>query len=112
MKGSLPAFNDEVSEFIIAVAGGGGIAFVQREDQVRGIGSHHKDPYVQHIARCQHHFTLAVRVFVGGVFVQCHLGDEAAFLGWNCQINDTERETIMRSGSPNNYLHSTYRFSS
>lgn len=112
-RGYPPFFNDEISEFIIAVTGGGCITFVQRQDQMCGIGSNHKDPYIQHISSCQHNFTLAVRMFVGGIFVECHLGGETAFLGRNCQVNDTKREKIMRQGTPNNYVYSiTYHFSS
>lgn len=61
-----------------------------------GVSADHKDPDVQHISSRQHHFTLAVRMFVGGVFVERHLGGEAAFLGWNCEVNDTEREISMQ----------------
>lgn len=61
-----------------------------------GVSPDHKDPYIQHISSCQHHFTLAVRMFVGGVFVERHLGGEAAFLGWDCEVNDTKRERITR----------------
>lgn len=45
-------------------------------------------------------------MFVGSIFVERHLGGEAAFLGWNCEVNDTKRETIMRQGTPNNYMYS------
>lgn len=106
IRGHSPSFNDEVSEFVIAVTGRGGIAFVQGQDQVCGVSPHHKDPYIQHISSCQHHFALAVRVFVGGIFVEGHLGGEAAFLGWNCKVNDTKREMIMSPGTPNNYIFS------
>lgn len=61
-----------------------------------GVSSNHKNPYIQHISSRQHYFTLAVRMFVGGIFVESHLGGEAAFLGWNCQVNYTKTETIMR----------------
>ena len=34
-------------------------------------------------------------MFVGGVFVERHLGGEAAFLSWNRQVNDTIREKVV-----------------
>lgn len=79
-----PSFNDEVQEFVIAVPGEGGIAYIVYENQVCGVCSNHKDPHIQHISSCQHNFTLAVRIFIGGIFAECHLGSEAALLGWNC----------------------------
>ena len=90
-----PSFNDEVSELVVSVTGWGGVAFVQRQNEMRGVSSDHKDPNVQHISSCQHNFTLAVRMFVGGVFVERHLGGEAAFLSWNRQVNDTVREKVV-----------------
>lgn len=111
MRSYPPFFNDEVSEFIITVAGGGCIAFVQCQDQMCGIGSNYKNPYIQYISSSQNHFTLAVRMFVGGIFVECHLRGETAFLGWNRQVNDTKREKIIMLRTPNNYVYSiTYHF--
>lgn len=113
IRGYAPFFNDEVSEFVIAVARGCGIALVQRQDQMGGISSDHKDPDIQHVSRGQHHLALPVRVLVGGVFVERHLGGEAALLGWNSQVNDTERETDHEAGSPDSYVYSvTCHFSS
>ena len=60
-----------------------------------GVSSDHKDPNVQHISSCQHNFPLAVRMFVGGIFVERHLGGEAAFLSWNRQVNDTIRGKVV-----------------
>lgn len=72
-----------------------------------GVSSNHKDPYIQHISSGQDYFTLAVRMFVGGIFVERHLGGEAAFLGWNRQVNDTETETVIRQATQNNFINST-----
>lgn len=60
-----------------------------------GVSANHKDPYVEHIPGRQHDLPLAVRVFVGRVFIECHLGGEAALLGWNCQVDDTNKEGII-----------------
>lgn len=59
------------------------------------VSSDHKDAHVQHIPSCQHNFPLAVRVFVGSIFIECHLGGEAALLGRNCQVDDTNKEGIV-----------------
>lgn len=78
-----------------------------------GISSDHKDPDVQHVSCGQHHLALAVWVLVGGVFVERHLGGEAALLGWNGQVNDTEREKDHEAGGPGSYVYSvTCYFSS
>lgn len=52
-----------------------------------GIGPEDEDANVKDIPCGQHDFSLPVRMLVGGVFVQRHLGGEAPFLRGHCQIN-------------------------
>lgn len=59
-----------------------------------GVSSNHEDPHVENVASRQHNLPLAVRVFVRGVFVERHLGSEAALLSWNCQVDDTNKERL------------------
>lgn len=60
-----------------------------------GVSSNHEDPHIEHVSSGQHDFPLAVRVFVGGIFVECHLGSEAALLSRNCQVDDTNKERLI-----------------
>lgn len=64
-----------------------------------GVSSNHKDPHIEHVSSGQHDFPLAVRVFVGGIFVECHLGSEAALLSRNCQVDDTNKERLICEAS-------------
>lgn len=83
----LPSLDDEVAQLVVAVPRGGRVALVQHQDQVVGVGPDHEDPHVEHIPRGQHDFPLPVRVLVGGVLVQGHLGREAPFLRRHGQVN-------------------------
>lgn len=106
MGGYAPFFNDEIPKLVVAVARGRGVAFVQCQDQMCGIRANHEHPDVQHVSRGQHHLPLPIGVLVRGVLVECHLGGEAALLGWNSQVNDTKRKNNHEVGTPNSYIHS------
>lgn len=76
-----PSLYDDVTEPVAAEARRRGPAHVHDEDKLVFVGAFHKDAHKEGVPGAKHHLPLPVRMAVGGVLVQSHLGDEVSFLG-------------------------------
>ena len=76
-----PSLYDDVLQPVAAVTGRCGPARVHNQDELVFVGTLHENANEEDVPCAEHHLPLPVRVAVGGILVQSHLGDEVALLG-------------------------------
>ena len=95
----LPPLYDDIAESVAAVARRRGPAHVHNQVELIFIGPFDEDAHEEDVPRAEHHLALPVRLPVGGVLVQGHLGDEVSLLGRQGEVNHAAAKIKKGGGS-------------